>query len=292
MSKEIVRLTENLQIGGIVGEIITAASNLTIFEAKRTQSFKAIQGLVKKTVAEAGHNKHEDDIKVLMDGVADDVYRDFQDLTCEELAIAYRLGVRGEFGEFMGLSVITFHKWGRSFREMKNEQIHALKSKLPALPEPAITDQKRRKIRKEFINSIIDWYKKFQDDPAINILDAGNRIYKTLSEIGLITIDKDLNLEKATTRVIRNSKIETNQQARKFKERAPEEEDKDLSQLIRDRSKDNVINILQGQKSSEVEAEAMNLTLRAQFEFWDTMGDDVPLLIFEAEKNFQNNVDK
>lgn len=41
----------------------------------------------------------------------------FKDLTLEELKEAFKMGVRGEFGDYFGLCAATYHKWIKSYFE-------------------------------------------------------------------------------------------------------------------------------------------------------------------------------
>lgn len=75
--------------------------------------------IISKTMFHNGQ-KIDEDTKFLL---VEEFYKEientpkFKNLTAKEIEVAFHKGVRGEYGEFYGLSVVTFTKWIKSFLE-------------------------------------------------------------------------------------------------------------------------------------------------------------------------------
>ena len=59
----------------------------------------------------------------------EEIKTSFKSIRIDELVIAFKNGARGEFGEFFGLSVVTFNKWinGHQISEKRREALKSIR---------------------------------------------------------------------------------------------------------------------------------------------------------------------
>lgn len=168
------------------GEKLKTAINLTIFES----GFKV------------------DNISELILMIIKDIFTDFSHLTISECGIAFRNGVRGLLGDFMGLSVRTFYNWLISYNEtIKAEAIKQLQY---IRKEKVITDEDKERIKWEWLNTFIQDFELYKKEGVIEQLDFNNGFYEycVKTGIGYLTIKEKLEIkELAKKRILSANNI-------------------------------------------------------------------------------------
>ena len=80
------------------------------------------------------------------DALFNELKSKFKDLTLDELKEAFKMGVRGEFGDYFGLCAATYHKWIKSYFE-RPERAEAMRVYLDLAKveiTPQLTDCEKR----------------------------------------------------------------------------------------------------------------------------------------------------
>jgi len=172
--------------------ILATYGNERISKRNKNQAGDEIRQLVNRTILQSGFGASlsETDLKILIIDVVTDVLRDFSALTVQEVQIAFRNGVREEYGEYMGVSVRIFYKWVRAYIY---ETKVAAQRELKRLDKPKVvevTQEQKDEIHKTWIDGICKKYDSFLESEHYGFQDWGGRIYSFLDKLGLIKISK------------------------------------------------------------------------------------------------------
>ena len=84
-------------------------------ENKKELTLKCVD-LISKTFVELGQTKSEQDIVILAQSLADDLFRDFPNLTFIDIENGFRDGVRNT--DLFALNVKTYYRWIKSHRQL------------------------------------------------------------------------------------------------------------------------------------------------------------------------------
>lgn len=170
-------------------EIYQAVQGSPVRHMQRPESYDAIKGLIKIAIVELGYNLATEDLDTLIVGVANDIYRDFQDYTLEDIALAFRMGVRGELGQFMGASIVSFYGWLKTYRPLRQKaQMDYLKNLPPAEAKPK-TQEELDRDRVEYIKTcILRPYQRYLDGDRSEPNNMGGVVYDYLRQLDLITV--------------------------------------------------------------------------------------------------------
>lgn len=153
-------------------DVIIARQHKKIKEYSDTALLKAIQKLVIKAQFDTKHNFEKADLNFTITEVCNDLLNDFAERTVEEAEIAFRKGVRKQYGEFYGLSVVTFYQWMVSFVHESNEAImKQRKFEAELNNQPPVLSQKE----KDCITAkyMLEFFEKYKENP----LNSGIKIY-------------------------------------------------------------------------------------------------------------------
>jgi hypothetical protein len=165
------------------GEKLKTAINLTIFES----GYKV------------------DNISELILMVIKDIFNDFSSLTISECSVAFRSGVRGLLGEYMGLSVKTFYNWLLAYNEtIKAEAVRQLQF---IKKEKTITEEDKKKIRLDWLNGFIKDFESYKENGNTDQFDYNNNFYDYCisSGIGYFTRKEKLEIKELAKKRILNS---------------------------------------------------------------------------------------
>jgi hypothetical protein len=152
-------------------------------------------------------------LAVLVTEVSKAIVEKYKTLRKEEISTAFAKGIRGEYGEFMGLSVITFEKFIISYLASD------YRSELgKTVPKAEIPGPSKEVTRQDKINWAQKAFKEFQQSGFYN--DLGNIVYIFLDSEKLIpftTKEKFEILEEARRQeYARLQNPATPHEARKF----------------------------------------------------------------------------
>jgi len=212
MSKELQK-TENSHLGDLshskaINIYVAALSGISATEATETALFDYLRNKVKLSFFEAGQDKNLDSetLNQLTSILTADIKRDFKVAKLNEIGEAFRLGVRKTYGDYFGLSVITFNEWIRGY--LKSEE---RKFALQALnkPKPAVEshEEKAKQIFDNMLPEMLAEYKR-----TGKCLNFGNVRYNYLVEKGLITADHWLNYRGNAEAMLHNQLEEEKEQ--------------------------------------------------------------------------------
>jgi len=130
------------------------------------------------------------DISFLYRGVFDYVREEQKNLTIEELDIAFKLGALGEYGEWHGLSAMTFCKWIKCYvnqtrRQAMIDKHNLLKDKSK---EVVLSEEEETENRISWLKSVIELYKKYVEskDKDFPYYDYQSRLYDFLAKLKII----------------------------------------------------------------------------------------------------------
>jgi hypothetical protein len=149
-----------------------------------------IDTLVNFTFAYKGHSPaSEREYEFTTTALKEDIFINFSNYTIEEIKLAFKLGVRGELGEYYGLNAKTFYDWLKSYRTKflhptLNNIMKLLPQKEVEIPAQEIIDNNN----KVLICNFLEEY-KISKDYTFN--DFGNLIYDFFNKLEIISISKD-----------------------------------------------------------------------------------------------------
>ena len=83
---------------------------------------------------------------ILSDSVADDLFTYFKTLSIKEAGLAIQNGIRGEYGEFMGINVKTCHQFFKAYKDSFDRTEAIRKQTMKDEPEVKLTDQEIKTI--------------------------------------------------------------------------------------------------------------------------------------------------
>jgi len=145
------------------------------------------------------------DLDLIVQETAAIILEKYNYLTIEEIAIAFRKGAYGNYGEVRGLSPSTFYEWLGTY--IMQERKEAKK----ALPQPEIKAKEETKEDKELFNAtLIKQFKKFKETGVLEIISAKYlyKIYEDSGRINLSIEDKNAIYEIAKKEVYAQLKNE------------------------------------------------------------------------------------
>lgn len=175
-------------------QIILAAHNYPRVHQypKLAQRFRLLIA-INKTIMFVGHNVQ--DLKFLYDGVLEYIRMHAKHLTMEELEIAFKRGAMDEYGEWHGLSAMTFCKWIKGY--VNSTKIEAMKEKEKIKKmenqEKEKTPEEKLEAKKVWLNSFLDKYDEFvsSDDKEMDFYDFLNSMFSFLFKLKILTLTNE-----------------------------------------------------------------------------------------------------
>lgn len=143
-----------------------ALQSKRILDEKKPDMMKVIMEVLPKTYYDAGQVMPGHDVKqqtvnlqVLSGALYEEIKQFFPFLKVDELKLAFRNGVRKEYGEYFGLNIVTFHTWikGLQMDERRKESLKAIKEAkereyAPVIGKDEAETQWKRTILSQFTN--------------------------------------------------------------------------------------------------------------------------------------------
>lgn len=191
---------------------IVAITSGKILEMKKSDALKEIIDLLQKTYYDAGQVMPGHDVKtqsqnlqILARAIFEEVEKTFRNLRIEEIKLAFRNGVRKEYGDFFGLNVSTFHGWIKRFvADEKRAEAYA-KTKQEVIM-PIATESEAFEMWREAIK------KQFEQFKSTGILSCEFPTYqfKEFERLGILVLsieEKMALLEPAKRKLIERKKL-------------------------------------------------------------------------------------
>lgn len=153
---------------------------------------KSIHQSINKCVADKGVNIDVEELNYLKISVTDDIINNFNTLTIEDIGLCFKMGVRGELGEYYGLNAVSFYGWLKKYKTDILPQTFQEVSKY--LPKPIIEEQINYvDLDLEKLNNISSAIDLFVSESKYELNDFGNIHYNLLSKHGLLdTISENI----------------------------------------------------------------------------------------------------
>jgi hypothetical protein len=262
---ENIQFPSNSLISQEIKDIIKAwrndhkISELTKTDQGKIYAGETLKTIINRTIFESGMKVENPELVII--SVIDDIFLDFQVLTIDEIRIAFRLGVRGRLGEFMGMNVRTFYRWLNEYSEgIKREAVGVYL----LLPKPedkpkGISYEQRLNYHNNWLNSIYSDFDSFDIEKELSptqtgyyfTQDYGNVVYELFRELELmeftitevkICIKKATGIEKNKRRAGKAMSEIEQIEFRKFIQKLIENKDQDTRALLRSATKKELLN--------------------------------------------------
>jgi hypothetical protein len=143
-----------------------------------------ITQLINRTIFESGFNAEKINIPELIVLVVQDIFSDFSHLTVSEISTAFRKGIRGDYGEFYGISVRSFYVWLKGYQERLQEALEAL-TRINKPENDIVSDEKKKLYHKEWLKSHIADFESYKSGEEIVIHDYGHVLYNYCKKHGI-----------------------------------------------------------------------------------------------------------
>ena len=168
-----------------------------ISEMKKSELVKELNNILTKTYFDAGQimpgfNTQEQtkNLQVLSVALYDELQQ-FKFLRIEELKIAFKNGVRGEYGEFFGINIKTFYQWLKGYQNDEKRKAAIIAAKAESEKEYSRPVDKK-KVSIEWWEMIKREHSAFKNGGKLYLRGAFNQ-FKLFEEVGIIKLS---NAEK------------------------------------------------------------------------------------------------
>lgn len=128
------------------------------------------------------------DGKLMTEKLSNDLIADFGGLTLDEVAICFEMGVKDQYGEFMGLNIRTFTKWLKAYRQSDQRYKAVTESTQQALPPPS-EDYSLERLNEMALR----YFESYKETGEFG--DCGIQVYQHLQKCGVITHSKEFKLK-------------------------------------------------------------------------------------------------
>lgn len=222
-----------------------------ILEMKKGEATKELIDLLSKTYYEAGQvapgfNVQEQgkNLQQLGNSLYDEVKLSFSFLRMDELRLAFRNGVRKEYGDFFGLNISTFHAWIKAYQfdNKRREALQKLKEESHKPVAPLLTPEEAEQ---EWKAAMLRQFEEFKKTGVLNCPFPAHQ-FKEFKQRGLIRLNSteyEMVFEQAKDAVAELHKV---------KRLSPK------SIKERDRSTKRINEIESGKMTEETESEVKN----------------------------------
>lgn len=194
---QLASATVGASLAPAVNEVFSALDTATVSQSLPPEVYNAVKlGLV-KAFADTGYkiNGTKDEITQQTDYMINEVRKDITKLypaiRLGEIQVAFKRGVRKEYGEYMGLSVVSFLGFIAGYiKDETRKQALIEKNKLKEEPAYIPTfDQVYDIAKSNALNALKDV------ENGKDITFSGNVVYDFLEGIGLIDLDREAIIE-------------------------------------------------------------------------------------------------
>lgn len=171
----------------LIKSIDSALQYAPIRDKSEKEIKTALFTIISRAYALRGTAIEKDDVRFISSELNRSICERFPFLTIQEIGIAIDKGVKKDYGEYYGLSVVTFLDWIRAYS--KSDEYYearriradrALPEKVPPTPEE-IEKQKR--------DSLV-WAFHFYQDKKF-LIDYQNTCYRYLVDNGILKLSED-----------------------------------------------------------------------------------------------------
>lgn len=205
--EELNGLRTNLQNAGLSSnevEIAICNEYPAIRCLSRDELESGIVDLIQMAHLNCGYKYNPELVLITLDSLIGNLLRFFSTLSLKDIENAFNRGLIKEYGEFTGLSNMTYLSWVKYYM-VSDIRIKALKSKMRVIKhleykEPEYTQEQKDQI---ILDGVIKCFENFTKTGIL--YDAGNVTYNYLEKIGVINLT---NERKAEIRKIVEARME------------------------------------------------------------------------------------
>jgi hypothetical protein len=146
---------------------------------------KSIHQFINRCIADKGININADEIEYLKRSVTDDIMSEFQTLTIEDIGLCFKMGVRGDLGEYFGLNTVSFYGWLKKYKnEILPQTFNEVSKYLPKPKEEEHIDYIGLDFEK--VNNICSAIELYNTKSIYEFNDYGNIHYNLLFKHGFL----------------------------------------------------------------------------------------------------------
>lgn len=129
----------------------------------------------------------EKDVALLTAKLATDLRESYPFLTLPELSLCFELGVKGEYGDFMGINLRTLTAWLKAYKvsDLRYRAVVAREQSRNRKALPTVSEETREASERAFLNSV---FHRYRDGYPLDCLYPAY-VYRRLTERGLICDD-------------------------------------------------------------------------------------------------------
>jgi ribosomal protein S13 len=152
----------------------------------KNEIVNTIHKYINETIMDKGVNITPKEIEWLQIRVSDDIIRNFNHYTLEEVRLSCYYGVRDELGDYFGINPTSFGVWLKNFRTELAPKVNA-QMKVYLEPEKENVSTIQEKVR-AVSEVLCDVHDKFVKENVYEHYDFQNLGYRLLSNLGLIDL--------------------------------------------------------------------------------------------------------
>ena len=172
-------------------------SNLSrsVYQANSSVMIKKIDDLnivvnsihqsINRAIADKGVNMEIEDMNYLKRSITDDILKDFNTLTLQDIVLCFNMGVRGNLGEYFGLNVVTFYGWLKKYKEETLPKMYSEVKNYLSPAQEVVENVDYKKLDLDKIENICSAIELFIKDGVYEFNDYGNIHYNFLDKLGL-----------------------------------------------------------------------------------------------------------
>lgn len=169
---------EDSNMSDAVKQLVLASQNFpkikNLDESEVRNSLVETMALI---IWESGFNMSKDEQKLLINYMINEINLDFSGLTLEEVKIALKKGIRGQYGDVIGLNVRMMYSWLESYiSETKREAMKQLQLIKNNDPEQVSEDIKKNWHNK-WLEMCIEAYEEYKEKGETTFIDIKNNLY-------------------------------------------------------------------------------------------------------------------
>lgn len=184
---------EDSKLSDAVKQVVIASQN---FPRIKSLDESEVRNNLVETMAlviwESGFNMSKDEQKLLINYMINEINSDFNGLTLEEVKIALKKGLRGQYGDVIGLNVRMMYSWLESYiSETKREAMKQLQ--LIKNDEPVqISEDIKKKWHNKWLEMCIEAYEEYKEKGETTFIDIKNNLYDYIRfQLKLVDLTKE-----------------------------------------------------------------------------------------------------
>lgn len=169
--------------------IVKFFDNPTVMQVSESELKSAIDIAITKILMDTGRQMPDEDIKYMVNELAFSFVTKYRSVRIPEIAVAFKRGVRKEYGDYFGINAAELERFIRCYVEDINRQ-NAMKSYLKAIEaaaeKPAPTEAEQQQLIRE---NIINAFEVYKEKSWYN--DIANGVFNMLYNYELLEFSEE-----------------------------------------------------------------------------------------------------